>query len=321
MNALSNVAIPPHLRDAGRERILITPEGIALPLTVASRGARLGALLLDLTFVSVLMIITTLGLIWIAGGAANLFNEAQGDAAFSALEFLAVVWIIAMFLFRNAWFLFFELGARGATPGKRLTGIRVAARDGGRLTVEMVVARNLLRDIELFLPFVFLAGAVSSDDGTPAGLAALAWFLVFALFPFFNRDRMRAGDLIAGTWVVEAPRQKLVEAMSGTETTTATASASQPELATGGARLPAYVFSAEELSVYGEYELQTLERVLRDDRSEALEKVQQTIAHKIGRDPWDPDPRSFLQAYYKQLRARLEGQMRMGQRKIDKFAD
>ena len=312
MNALANVAIPPHLRDHGRERIMVTPEGIALPLTVASRGARLGALLLDLTFVSVLMIATTLALIWIAGGTANLFAQGRGDAALSALEFLAVLWIIAMFLFRNAWFLLFELGARGATPGKRLTGIRVAARDGGRLTVEMVVARNLLRDIELFLPFVFLAGALDSNDGTPAGLAALAWFLVFALFPFFNRDRMRAGDLIAGTWVVEAPRQKLAEAMSG-------AGDAAEEEATAPRR--EFVFTTEELDVYGEYELQTLERVLRDDRAEALDKVQQTISLKIGRDPWEADSRAFLDAFYRQLRTRLEGKMRMGRRKADKFAD
>jgi uncharacterized RDD family membrane protein YckC len=30
-------------------------------------------------------------------------------------ETLMVLWIIAMFLFRSAWFLYFELGPRGAT--------------------------------------------------------------------------------------------------------------------------------------------------------------------------------------------------------------
>ena len=37
----------------------------------------------------------------------------------------------------------FEMGPRGATPGKRLLKMRVASRDGGRLTPEAVVARNL----------------------------------------------------------------------------------------------------------------------------------------------------------------------------------
>ena len=143
---------------------MITPEGIALPLTLASRGTRLGALTLDLLFIGLLMIGTTMALIAIAGGTANLFGAVQdaGQNAGSlrhALEFLIVLWFAAMFLFRNAYFLFFELGPRGATPGKRITGIRIAARDGGRLTAEMVIARNLLRDIELFMPLVFLASA------------------------------------------------------------------------------------------------------------------------------------------------------------------
>ena len=86
---------------------------------------------------------------------------------------------------------------------------RIAARGadgqgGGRLTAEMVIARNLLRDIELFLPIVFLAQAgASGGDMGAAGIASVAWFLIFALFPCFNRDRLRAGDLIAGTvWLL-----------------------------------------------------------------------------------------------------------------------
>ena len=37
----------------------------------------------------------------------------------------------------------------------------------------------------------------------------MGWFLIFALFPFFNKDRLRAGDLIAGSWVDEAPKSRL----------------------------------------------------------------------------------------------------------------
>ena len=44
---------------ARRRRELVTPEGLALPLTIASRGARAGALLLDLAliFVGVLIVL------------------------------------------------------------------------------------------------------------------------------------------------------------------------------------------------------------------------------------------------------------------------
>jgi uncharacterized RDD family membrane protein YckC len=291
---------------------MVTPEGIALPLTLASRGTRAGALLLDLLFIFLAMFLTTVALISIAGGTAGLLARAeQKDAIGHALQFLFVLWIAAMFLFRNAYFLFFELGPRGATPGKRITGIRIAARDadgsGGRLSAEMVIARNLLRDIELFLPLVFLMSASDGGDMGAAGIAATAWFLVFALFPFFNKDRLRAGDLIAGSWVVEAPQRKLEAAMSARS-------------AAAGEARPVVTFGEKELAVYGEYELQTLERVLRENRPEATRAVYEAICRKIGWTPGSGDERAFLEAYYTQLRARLETGMRMGRRKADKFA-
>ena len=302
-------ALPQRLRRSDRDRVMITPEGIALPLTLASRGTRAGALVLDLMFIGILMLLTTIALLFIAGGTATAMArlEARTPSA-HALEFLFILWIAAMFLFRNAYFLFFELGPRGATPGKRMTGIRIAARDGGRLSAEMVLARNLLRDIELFMPIglVFSAGETSGVTW----LAAMGWFMVFALFPFFNKDRLRAGDLIAGTWVVEAPRRRLEAALSTTPTARAGTSS-----ATGAA----YRFGDAELSVYGEYELQTLERVLRENRREALVSVHEAICRKIGWNPGVGDERAFLEAYYTQLRARLEAGMRMGKRKADKF--
>lgn len=297
----------PRRGSSRKERILVTPEGIALPVTVAGRGARVGALILDLVIIVALMIGSTLILSSIAGGAGQLMRDAGGKgAAAQALQFLIIVWIVIMFMFRNAYFLFFELGPRGATPGKRLVGIRIAARDGGRLTAEMVIARNLLRDIELFLPIplILMAGV---DNGM-AWLAATGWFAIFMLFPLFNRDSLRAGDVIAGSWVLERPRQKLEAAMTAT-------SAAEPEA-------PAtYRFEEAELAVYGEFELQALERVLREDRADSIETVYHTIAGKIGRNDGWGDERRFLGDYYTQLRARLEAGMRMGRRKADKHSD
>lgn len=294
-----------------RKRTLVTPEGIALNLTLATRGARLGALIIDLVLIGVSMMAVTIALIYLAGGVTKVGAAvARKDAIGQALQFLFIVWVAAMFLFRNGWFLFFELSPRGATPGKRMSGIRIAARDGGRLTAEMVLARNLLRDIELFLPIPLLLSARGGDMGG-AGLAAAAWFAVFMLFPFFNRDAMRAGDMIAGTWVVEAPRRKLVAAMSTGQTARGGVSAGT------GAR---YRFGEAELSVYGEYELQVLERVLREGRPDALAAVHERICAKIGWDPGEGDERAFLEAYYTQLRARLESAMRFGKRKADKHS-
>jgi uncharacterized RDD family membrane protein YckC len=290
-----------------RERMLVTPEGIALPVRIASRGARAGALMIDFILIHGLMLLLTALLAYLAFGALGL--EWSGGGGGGALEFLAVLWIIAMFLFRNAYFLFFELGARGATPGKRATGIRIAARDGGRLRAEAVIARNLLRDIELFLPIVMIAGAQTGDGGL-AGTAGAAWFALFMLFPFFNRDALRAGDLVAGTWVLEAPRLKLGEVLAVGD------GANGRSTLTGAD----YRFSDAELSVYGAYELQTLERILRGKQADTMAAVAETIRHKIGWTGGAGDELAFLEAFYAQLRAKLERDMRFGKRKADKHS-
>lgn len=293
-------------------RQLVTPEGIALPVRLASRGSRFGALVIDLIFIVVAMVVVTAVLAYVAMGVdpevMRSLNQ-DGRQIPPAFEFVIILYIMALFLFRYGYFLIFELGPRGATPGKRMTGIRIAARHGGRLTTEMVLARNLLRDIEILLPLSALLSF--QGDDSPTKWPMTAWLLIFALFPFFNRDRLRAGDLIAGTWVIEAPHSKLEAALS-----TGQAAASGTSHRTGAS----YRFSDAELAIYGEFELQTLERVLRENRHEALVAVHEAICRKLGWSPGAGDERAFLEAYYTQLRARLEAGMRMGKRKADKFA-
>lgn len=308
---------------AKRRRTIVTPEGIALPFTVATRSARFAALVIDF----VILVVGTIGMtVLLAKLAGGIDAVGRAGRATGAGEFLGVIWMLAWFLTWNGYFIAFELSPRGATPGKRLARIRVAARphDGGgadgagggagggtsaRLTAEAVIARNLLRDIELFMPIMFFAIAPTGETWA-AGIAAMAWFAVFAFMPLFNRDGLRAGDLIAGTWVVESPRAALPETLS-------TAGAAAGASVVTGAK---YRFGEAELAVYGEYELQTLERVLREDRAEAIVSVQEAICRKIGWSPGAGDERAFLEAYYAQLRARLEGGMRFGKRKADKFS-
>ena len=292
-----SAATAPMRGEAGkRDRMLVTPEGLALPLTVASRGSRAGALLLDLTFIFIGLVVFLLVL-----GLVGLNVMRDTDEMSGPLEFVLVIITLFVFLARYGYFLLFELGPRAATPGKRLLGIRVAARDGGRLTAEMVIARNLVRDVEVFLPTFFLLGG--GEEAGVAGFAAFIWLAVFVLFPFFNRDALRAGDVVAGTWVVEAKSAKLREAMS-----------LAPDRSTE------YVFGEEELSVYGEHELQVLESVLRQDQPEALHDVAAAIANKIGWDLGRADQREFLEAFYAALRGHLESGMRFGKRKRDKFS-
>lgn len=298
-----------------RRRMVISPEGVPIPFVLASRGARAAALFLDLLMIVTAMVGSTLILIWTAAGV-GIDVESSESPTHRAIQALIIAWIVIMFLFRNGWFLFFELGPRGATPGKRICGIRVAARasggNGGRLTTEAVIARNLVRDIELFMPIIFIVSAgVEGGDTEMAGWAALGWFLIFMLFPFFNRDRMRCGDMIAGTWVVEAPKKKLEQALSVGE------AARGKSVQTGAF----YTFSDADLAVYGEYELQVLERVLRENRADGMRDVAQAICGKIGWSAGAGDERAFLEAYYAQLRARLEAAMRFGKRKADKHSE
>jgi uncharacterized RDD family membrane protein YckC len=298
-----NAVAPALRRDlVKRHRDLVTPEGLALPLTIASRGARAGALLLDLTLIFTALIVLGIVLGMIGIGVISADTEEVGPA----VELVLVLMLLLVFFLRYGYFLFFELGPRGATPGKRALGIRVAARGGGRLTAEAVIARNLMRDVEVFIPLIFL---VSGGAEGITGWAAAIWLAVFVLFPFFNKDNLRAGDLVAGTWVVEAERRKLPQAMSVRE---------------GSVReeTPAvrYRFGEAELSVYGEHELQVLESVLRQNNPEAQRQVLEAICRKIGWQAGDGDDRAFLEAFYAALRARLEGDMRFGKRKKDKFS-
>lgn len=292
---------PPHADQGLRE--IITPEGLTLRFRLAGRSARLGALAVDLLCILAILFVAIIAMVYAQDGLYKLHIKARGSDANHAAEFLFILWTALLFLLRNGWFLIFELGPRGATPGKRALGLRIAARDGARLTTEMVLARNLLRDIEIFLPIIAVLSALGNGNtsGSLVNWGAAGWFLLFALFPCFNRDRLRAGDMIAGTWVVEAPRARLEQALSAQDAP------------------PDYAFGPAELAVYGEYELQTLERVLRDGQSEAMATVAQAICAKIGWSaPQGDEIRRFLEAYYTALRARLEQGMRFGQRKADK---
>ncbi|WP_120077143.1 RDD family protein [Aurantiacibacter odishensis] len=281
-----------------RARTLVTPEGLSLPLTVGGKGARASALILDLV---ILMTGTIVVLVILSAIGFGLFDMGSSPDTNPVLQGVLVMVILFMFLARYGYFLWFELGPRAATPGKRLVGLRVAARDGGRLSAEMVIARNLMRDVEVFLPLFFLLGG--GQEAGVAGWAAFVWLAVFVLFPFFNKDALRAGDIVAGTWVVEASRAKLKEAMS-----------LAPD------RQDTYRFGEAELSVYGEHELQVLEKVLRDDRPGALREVAEAITGKIGWQLGTGDEREFLEAFYAALRGHLEGNMRFGKRKKDKFS-
>jgi len=212
--------------------------------------------------------------------------------------------MIFIFVVRNFYFIAFEIGRRAATPGKRALGLRVASRGGGRLSADAVFARNFMREIEVFLPLQLLLMSAAGVSGTVA-LLGLIWCLSFMLLPLFNRDKLRAGDIIAGTWVIHAPKAELLGDIAST---------TQIEAA------GEFVFTPAQLDAYGIHELHVLENVLRGGGVDVKKSVTERIQKKIG---WEPEPgesqRHFLESYYAALRDHLERKMLFGKRKADKF--
>ncbi len=277
------------------DRQLVTPEGVPLNLRLGSAGSRAGAFLIDAIIMLAVLIGASLLILALAIGGPR-----------GAASLYAVVWLLGFFLLRNFYFVLFEAGKRAATPGKRLMKLRVVSRDGGRLTGSAVLARNLLREIEVFLPLFFLAFAFAEGMATAwTATLALGWASLLAFLPLFNRDRLRAGDLIAGTWVVEREVRKL-----GDDLLIQTAHAHDQ------ARIAP--FTAAELDAYGAFELQRLEEVLRRNDRADLYAVATAIRRKLGRHEEGYDL-AFLEAYYAALRHHLERKLLFGQRKRDKF--
>jgi uncharacterized RDD family membrane protein YckC len=279
------------IRPLGLKRTFITPEGVDLRLELGSAGSRAAAFLIDLILMIVILVAVTLLALYLASGGGK-----------SVSEFLGVLWLLGFFVLRNGWFSLFEMGGRGATPGKRLLGLRVVARDGARLTGSAVIARNAMREIEVFLPLSFLG--MQTAEGTADTflvLFALLWSGIFLFFPVFNRDRLRIGDLVGGTWVVRADRAALSEDL------------------VGAAYQPRRTFTSAALNLYGIYELQTLEEVLRHENPDALTTVARTIRAKAG-IPDDGDDYGFLSDYYAALCAHLEAGLMVGRRRDSKFS-
>jgi uncharacterized RDD family membrane protein YckC len=274
-----------------REKVVVTPEGVPIRFRIALAGDRVGALVLDL-----LAVVGLLLAMW-APVLYFMFRDlVPADVGFAIL-------LLLQFLVRTFYFAWFELSWNGQTPGKRRIGIRAVDAGGGPLRAEAIVARNLTRELEIFLPVSALSAPQLLFPGAPgwAALAAAGWLILFGFLPLFNRDRLRVGDLVAGTIVVRDPEPALLEDLS--------ARAAEE-----------WTFPPEQLEIYGVYELQVLEDVLRSsgaDRAARLHTVAAAIARKLEL-PAPPDDERFLSAFYAALRGRLEGKLLLGKRKADK---
>jgi uncharacterized RDD family membrane protein YckC len=272
---------------------LLPPEGVPIAFAIASIGARLGAQIMDVLITYLSVLIVAFGLFWLA--------VLPLTATFSLI-------IILFFLVRIPYYILAELVWNGRTLGKRIARIRVISADGRRLTPHQITARNLMKEVEFFTPGMML---LSVDElGLGLGLITTAWVLLVLVVPFTNRRRQRLGDLVAGTLVVENPKTVLLGDLA----------------AKAPARDARFEFLPVQLDVYGRYELQTLEAILRDPvkgpaGEVELARVTDAIIRKIGYVPKvaPNDRMDFLMAFYRAQREHLENRRLFGDRREDKF--
>jgi len=279
---------------AALQREVVTPEGVPLLWSVATVGDRAVAFVIDLA-----LVIASFAGLWLVAVAAVFAGSTDWWLPFV---------LLGLFLIRNTYFTFFELRWQGATPGKRIVGLRVLDRRGGPLRADAVVARNLTRELETFLPLtVLLAPAQVWSDAVPGWVKGLTglWLAVAALLPLFSRDRLRIGDLVAGTLVVTRPRVALLADLAES-------------------RPARHEFTAGQLRAYGEYELHVLEDVLRAERTpehrRTIAAVAAKVREKIGWGESVADDEVFLADFYAAERAHLERGMLLGKRRADKHA-
>ncbi|MBS2023720.1 MAG: RDD family protein [Deltaproteobacteria bacterium] len=284
-------------------RALPTPEGVPLRLELASLGERASAHLLDQFIIQLTSLVLVLCMIFAHLGG----DEGKGS---SSRGFLLAILTVGLFFARTFYFIVFEAGPRGATPGKRWAKIRVIDRSGGPLTLSQVVTRNVMRDVEFWVPLiVIIAPSALFGPDVPgwAGWVAGAWALLVFLLPWWNKDRLRAGDMVGGTLVVRSPAVLLLDDLgSGTQLRRG-----QP-----------HVFSSDQLAHYGAFELQTLEAVLRRGNgllnAEAITTVAESIKKRIGWTTQVTNDFWFLRDFYAAQRAHLEHRLGLGQRRAHK---
>jgi uncharacterized RDD family membrane protein YckC len=278
------------------ERIIISPEGLPLKLMLAPRGERIAALVMDfLAIIGINLILTLI---------PYYFIDSFSDIIYELIVFVS-------FIVNNVYFLFFEFAWMGRTPGKKMGQLRVINRKGGELTPYAIVARNIVRQVELFFPLALLVGDFEISIVWSV-LFPVFWLFAITMMPFWNKDRLRMGDILAGTMVVCEPPHKALP----------------PELATRAKyQTPSYSFNKAQLSIYGDYELQILEEILRKSsvgkRIKALKNVAMKISVKIGYNlPQDLVPTEYLKFlgdFYAAERRELEEGRLYGRVKINKF--
>jgi len=172
-------------------RLTETPEGIELSLRLAGPSIRAFAWIIDFT---VRLFIVALLFIPIA---------VMGYLGYMGIGFLLMIW----FALEWGYPVLFEVKAHGATPGKKILGLRVIHDDGSPIGWSAAISRNLLRAAD-FLPICYGFGLVTM---------------------IFHPDYKRLGDLAANTLVIYCEKAPSQRPMPNTKPIAPTTAMSLPE--------------------------------------------------------------------------------------------
>lgn len=154
---------------------VVTGEGVAVELPVASVLSRAGSGLIDIIVVVALLI-----------GASLVLPVLTAAMSEAVARTFSIVVVVAIFVGLPAAL---ETATRGRTLGKLALGLRVVRDDGGPITGRHALTRALVGWVEIYL----LVGA-------PALVASLV-----------HPRAKRLGDMAAGTYVVnQRARMRLV---------------------------------------------------------------------------------------------------------------
>lgn len=273
---------------------LETPEGVPIRFELSTVGDRIYAFVLDVILILVV-------------AAALLISS----LLLSSVPYTDALFLLAISGWFFGYFPLCEMLMRGRTIGKRVAKLRVIDLGGRHLMAQQIFARNLTRNIELTIPLSIL----SSNSITQGWqLFSMLWLAILVLLPLFNRNRQRLGDFIAQTVVVRAPKLKLERDLTDANRPRKDSEEVQSSYQ--------YTFTKKELNLYGIYELQTLEKVLRakEVSHETLKTLRKTIWRKMSRSapPRNLNDRRFLLDLYSQLRAELEHRLLFGERREKK---
>jgi len=154
-----------------RDLVIDSVTGVDLTLPVAGAGARCYAFVIDWLIRAILFSA------WF-GVAALIYNGRWSFAAPLSPDPRWFVFVVAPAA--AVYFLYhivLEIALHGRTPGKRMAGIHIVARDGSSPSVGALLARNVFRLVDS-LPLFYGVGLVAT---------------------LVTKDHVRIGDMAAGT--------------------------------------------------------------------------------------------------------------------------